>query len=95
MRIQKLVLTIFLLSLGLNAALALRHADWLTVPALLAGWYLADMLSGLVHMYMDYRPCTPGKRLADLFFYEGSRESEEYLGMLRLSLIHISEPTRH
>ena len=80
---QRVILTIFLMSLAGNSVAAFRDAGWLSLPALLLGWYLADMLSGLIHMYMDYRPCTPGKRLNDIFFYQGSRESEEYLGMLR------------
>ena len=87
---QKVILALFLASLGANALAAVRDPAWLALPALLLGWYLADMLSGLIHMYMDYRPCTPGKRLADLFFYEGSRESEEYLGMLRERMATIS-----
>lgn len=69
--------------MAINALLAAGHAHWLIVPAPAAGWYLADLLSGLIHMYMDYRPCTPGKRLDELFFYEGSRESDEYLAMLK------------
>lgn len=80
---QRLILALFLLSVGVNLAATLRDPHWLALPAMLLGWYLADLLSGLIHMYMDYRPCPPGKRLADLFFYEGSRESEEYLTLLR------------
>lgn len=80
---QRTVLTIFLASLAYNLMAAVADPHWLALPAALLGWYAADLLSGLIHMYMDYRPCTPGKRLNDLFFYEGSRESEEYLTMLR------------
>lgn len=80
---QRLILTLFLISMAGNLAFAARDPSWWIVPAALLGWYLADFASGLIHMYMDYRPCTPGKRLNDLFFYEGSRESEEYLTMLR------------
>lgn len=80
---QRLILALFLLSVGVNLAATLGDPHWLALPAMLLGWYLADLLSGLIHMYMDYRPCPPGKRLADLFFYEGSRESEEYLTLLR------------
>lgn len=80
---QRLILALFLVSLAINLALSAMDPSWLAVPAMLAGWYFADLLSGLIHMYMDYRPSNPGKRLADLFFYEGSRESEEYLGMLK------------
>lgn len=80
---QRTIPAIFLTSVSCNAFLALREISWLTVPALLLGWHLADLLSELVHMYMVYRPCTPGKRLGDIFFFEGSRESEEYLTLLR------------
>ena len=51
--------------------------------AALAGWYVADLMSGLVHMNMDYRPCPPGVGLTDMYFYAGSRESEEYLALAR------------
>ena len=80
---QRIILALFLTSAAFNFAYALSELHWLALPALLLGWYLADLSSGLVHMYMDYRPCSPGKRLADLFFYAGSRESDEYLTMLR------------
>lgn len=80
---QRVILSLFLLSWAFNLYAALLDPSWWIVPAVLLGWYFADLLSGLIHMYMDYRPCTPGKRLNDIFFYEGSRESEEYLAMLR------------
>jgi Lipid desaturase domain len=87
---SQITLGLFLLSLAGNAAAMAFQLDWWTLPALLIGWYCADMLSGLVHMYMDYRPCPPGKRLNDIFFYAGSRESEEYLTMLRERMAAIS-----
>lgn len=83
MILARALLLLFLLSLGLNAGLALTDPHWLMLPAMLVGWYLADLLSGVIHMYMDYRACTPGKRLDDIYFYAGSRESEEYQTMLR------------
>ncbi|HEY0270431.1 MAG TPA: carotenoid synthesis regulator CarF, partial [Sphingomonas sp.] len=55
--------------------------SWWMLPALFAGWYAADAMSGLVHMWMDYHPTRAGLGLKDLFFYEGSRESAEYLAM--------------
>jgi hypothetical protein len=55
--------------------------SWWMLPALFAGWYAADAMSGAVHMYMDYHPTRAGLGLRDLFFYEGSRESAEYLAM--------------
>lgn len=79
----KIALTVFLISLALNLALAVlglgRGAVWLAPVAMLVGWYLADFMSGLIHMYMDYIPCTPGVGLAEIYFYEGSRESEDYI----------------
>ncbi|MFC3173260.1 fatty acid desaturase CarF family protein [Novosphingobium bradum] len=79
---QALLGLFFLSSLANALALAARPSWWIA-PGLVAGWYLADLASGLIHMWMDYRPCPPGKRLNDLFFYAGSRESDEYQTMLR------------
>lgn len=84
--LQKILLTAFLASLGLNLAMALASLGWLALPAALAGWYLADLLSGLIHMYMDYRACRPGLGLDKVFFYPGSRESDEYLQLIREKL---------
>jgi len=74
------VTALFQLSLGLNLWLA-GAPDWMWIPAALAAWYTADALSGLTHMYMDYRPCTRGVGLERLYFYEGSRESADYLAL--------------
>ena len=87
---QKAILAVFLFSLAGNGIFLLLKLDWLALPALLLGWFLADMASGLVHMYMDYRPCPPGKRLNDLFFYQGSRESEEYRALFRERMASIN-----
>lgn len=86
----RLLLGVFFVSLAANALGALLDFGWLSLPALLAGWYLADLASGLIHMTMDYKPCPPGKRLADLYFYEGSRESDEYQAMLRERMSSVS-----
>lgn len=74
------VTALFLVSLGLNLWIA-GMPDWLWIPAALVAWYVADALSGLTHMFMDYRPCTPGVGLKSLYFYEGSRESADYLAL--------------
>lgn len=74
----RLLFALFFASLAFDVfRIGLRY-DWLMIPAAFAGWWLADMMSGVVHMYMDYRPCTPGVGLADLYFWEGSRESEAF-----------------
>jgi hypothetical protein len=74
------VMLLFAASLALNLWFA-GVPDWRWIPAALAAWYIADLLSGLTHMYMDYRPCTPNIGLDRLFHYGGSRESEEYLAL--------------
>ena len=71
---------LFALSLALNLWFA-GVPDWRWLPAALAGWYVADLLSGVTHMYMDYRPCTPGIGLDRVFHYAGSRESADYLAL--------------
>ncbi|MHA6718701.1 fatty acid desaturase CarF family protein [Sphingomonas sp. RS6] len=81
---------LFLLSLAGNLAAALLDPSWLVLPALLVGWYLADLASGLVHMYMDYRPCPPGKGLDQLYFYPGSRESDHYRALFRERMSGVS-----
>jgi Lipid desaturase domain len=80
---------LFLLSLVLNLWFA-GAPDWRWVPAAAGGWYIADLLSGLTHMYMDYRPCTPGVGLDEMFHYSGSRESAEYLALRDRVLPRIS-----
>ena len=80
---------LFALSLALNLWFA-GMPDWRWIPAALAAWYIADLLSGLTHMYMDYRPCTPGVGLDLMFHYAGSRESAEYLALRDRILPRIS-----
>jgi hypothetical protein len=83
------VTALFGLSLALNLWFA-GVPDWRWMPAALAGWYVADLMSGLTHMYMDYRPCTPGVGLAQMFHYAGSREGAEYLDLRDQVLPRIS-----
>ncbi len=79
------------IAMGMSAATAgISLWDGVTsLAACLVGWYIADALSGLVHMYMDYRPCTEGVGLGELFFYDGCRESEDYLSKRRLAMSKI------
>jgi Lipid desaturase domain len=87
---RNILMPIFLLSLAGNFFAALLDPSLLVVPALLAGWYLADLASGLVHMYMDYRPCPAGKGLDELYFYPGSRESDHYRSLFRARMAGVS-----
>ncbi|MFD1842104.1 fatty acid desaturase CarF family protein [Sphingomonas qilianensis] len=70
-------------------ALAVRDVGLWTVPALLVGWFLADAASGLTHMIMDYRPCPSGRGLAQIYFYEGSRESADYVQLRDAAMARI------
>lgn len=79
---QRIVLALFFLSLTGNVVAVLADPGWLVLPAALLGWYVADLLSGLIHMYMDYHPCPPGKRLDKLYFYPSSRGTPEYEALL-------------
>ena len=75
---SRLLFALFFLSLGADLVLIGPHPDWRMLPAALLGWYVADMVSGLVHMYMDYRPCIPGTGVRELYFWEGPRDSPEF-----------------
>lgn len=83
------VTILFAASLALNLWFA-GVPDWRWIPAALAAWYIADLLSGVTHMYMDYRPCTPGIGLDRMFHYAGSRESADYLALRDSVLPRIS-----
>ncbi|MEO6091855.1 MAG: fatty acid desaturase CarF family protein [Novosphingobium sp.] len=87
---QRIILAIFLLSLAINATGMMANFSLLALPALLAGWYVADFASGMIHLYMDYRPCPPGRKLDELFFYAGSRESPEYAELFRTRMAAVS-----
>jgi len=75
---DKYLFTLFFVSLAADLALAAPSLGWSAIPAALAGWYAADLASGLVHMTMDYNPCRPGTGLRDLYFWDGPRDSAEF-----------------
>lgn len=87
---RRVILSVFLASLALNAVAIITNFSFACIPALIAGWYIADLLSGLTHMILDYRPTPAGKRLDELYFYEGSRESDEYLALLGQRMAQVS-----
>jgi hypothetical protein len=86
---MRFVLFLFGLSIAANVAFAVADPHWLMLPAAVAGWYLADLASGAVHMYMDYRPCRPGNGLDELYFYEGSRTSDDYQRKFKAAMARI------
>jgi hypothetical protein len=75
----RILIALFVLSLAADCVWIRGPFDWRMLLAAFVAWYLADFGSGLIHMVMDYIPCRPGVGLADIFFYPGSRESEDYL----------------
>ena len=87
---RRIILAAFLMSLALNAVAMVAGFSFTSILGLVVGWYLADLASGVVHMLFDYRPCPPGKRLNELFFYTGSRESEDYLALVRDRMASVS-----
>ena len=72
---------LFALSLAIDLAWLARDPGWWMLPAALAGWYVADLASGVVHMWMDYHPCRPDLGLREIYFYEGSRVSGDYIAL--------------
>lgn len=78
----RVAIALFVICVAVDLALADWSLDWRIAPALLIGWYLADLASGVVHMVMDYLPCPKGVGLDRLFFYRGARDSADY-GALR------------
>lgn len=84
--LMRLAILALILSGLANLGFAARDPSWWMIPAMLVGWYVADMISGIVHMVMDYHPARLNVGLDKLYFYTGSRESDEYLGMFRASM---------
>ncbi|MEG3089332.1 fatty acid desaturase CarF family protein [Sphingomonas sp. PB4P5] len=87
---QRIVLGLFLISVAVNVAAMFADLSLACIPALIVGWYLADLASGLTHMLLDYRPTPAGKRLDELYFYAGSRESGDYLTLVRERMASVS-----
>lgn len=86
----RVAIAAFILSMLLNVALADWRLDMWVVPALLAGWFLADLTSGVVHMLMDYIPCPEGVGLDKLYFYGEGRDTEAYAALRRQVFARIS-----
>lgn len=87
---MRLALFLLLVSSLANLGFALRDPSLWMLPALFAGWYGADMLSGIVHMTMDYFPARRGIGLDRLYFYPGSRESDEYRTLFRAAMAQLN-----
>lgn len=81
----------FLVSfLGNVTALMGFGPDWWWIPLFLLGWYIADAESGIIHFWLDYRPCRPTLGLNALFHYAGRRDSQEFLDLKTATLATLS-----
>lgn len=76
------------------AGYAVWQPTWLSFPAIVLGWYLADMASGVIHMTFDYLPCPKGKGLDGIYFFQGSRKSEQYLRLRSEAMARIGPFSR-
>ena len=81
------------LSVLVNAVALWRVADWTIVPALIIGWLVADIMSGLVHILFDYLP-VPAKYEIDRIFFHPTRNSAEYT-RLKTQLLRRAGPVYH
>ena len=81
---------LFAASILWTLALAVRDPSGWMVPAALAGWFFADLVSGVTHMALDYRPCRPGRGLRELYVHEGPRDTPDYLARKRAVFARVS-----
>lgn len=65
-------------------------SQWWGLLLLPIALYLADALSGLAHLFLDYRYTTPGVGLKELYFYKGDKGSDDYLAKRALAMAKIS-----
>lgn len=84
-----LVVIAFTASVALNIVAAVVDISCYIIPAMLCGWYLADAASGRTHMIVGNRSCPAGRGLSRPYLYERSRESSEYLQLLRKTMATI------
>jgi hypothetical protein len=61
-----------------------------SIPIFFLALYFADAFTGIVHFYLDYRPCVSGAGLRELFYYKGSKGSQEYIKLRNETMAGIS-----
>lgn len=86
----RIALFLLIVSLGWTLFTVLRGLEWVALPAMLLGWFCADMVSGIIHMLFDYLPCPKNVGLDTIYFYTGSRESEDYLTLRAAAMAKIN-----
>lgn len=76
-------------ALGLTFLVSMSSPWWLLL-LLPVSLYVADALSGLAHLFLDYRYTTPGVGLKELYFYQGDKGSQDYLAKRAVAMSKIS-----
>jgi hypothetical protein len=73
------ILWAFLFAYVIVAYAVRGQISWWSPVVVFAALYLADVLSGIAHFIVDYTPNVAGVGLKELYHYQGSRASEDYL----------------
>jgi hypothetical protein len=75
--IPRIAIALLFASLSVNAVLLWPQLDWRILPAILLGWLIVDLVSGLFHMLFDYYPC-PARLELDRIYFHDRRNTREY-----------------
>lgn len=77
-----LIVAYFLLTAFALYCVDWHYFSWLSfILALYAGLWAADFISGLIHLYIDYRPLNYARGIDRLYDYQGDRGSREFIEM--------------
>lgn len=85
-RIVNLVLTLFFYLLLLNAFFLLPYEGlswWVLLATTLAAVYVTDLISGILHIFLDYHDLSDDPRVREVYNWTGPKSSQEYLSFKR------------
>lgn len=85
------VLAYYLLVAWCLCVVEWRYFSWWSffLVSYIAIW-VADFVSGLIHLYIDYRPLNFAKGFGTLYDYKGNRGSDEFIQLKRSIMQHAS-----
>lgn len=76
------IVVYYMIALMALYAVEWQHFSWMPfLIVLYVGLWMADFLSGLVHLYIDYRPLNYEAGFDRIYDYAGPRDTEEFLTM--------------
>jgi len=79
---RALIFVYFALALACLFSIEWSHFSFISFfIVLFVGIFAADFFSGLVHLYIDYRPLNYEKKFDLLYDYQGDRGSKEFIEM--------------